>query len=697
MTDPVTQVLYVLSWLVLVFFLQLSLWPSVRGTFPGFACAVSFPLSALLFSLSSWYCGLLRLPVTLALVPFAALFLLSAWGKKYSREILREGWPYLAVFAIFFSSMLCVRFANPSISYAEKFMDHAFLASVMRTPVVPPLDPWFAGGFLDVYYYLGYWMFGVMGIASGVPSHVAFNLVLPTVFGYSAVVLYALGRLLAPRFPWVLPAVLILPNPSFFWQVIQGKAAGSVLWDSTRTISNTINEYPLFSFLWGDVHPHVVGIFNQVLLVFLLVYTLQRYGDLGVGSRIILVLTSGLSLGSMPPTNTWDVLVYAPATVVFGILVGVASRGSPPPGNPPATLNATRIPIAGAVRECAGRIFLSPWSFLFSVPVVAGIAYLPFISQMRSQGIMGVGLVHSPTAPPEFLLVHGFFLLPMVLFFAPQIRRMPLLLAVPVSLALAGYVSAAIAAVPLAGALAGIVSGERRGAGEVLAALGLAIVIACEVVYLKDNMGDAYYRMNTVFKLYIAAWILMGASSLSMLSGAIGRHVPEGRVPQWARNLALVAVSVLLVAAPLAVSLDPPYKGGTLDGLAYLDSAHPGDARAIAFLRSLPHVGGIVEAEGGDYTYFGRVSAFTGIPTIIGWPFHEYMWRGNEGGWYGTRQADVRAIYEDPASTATLMRKYNVTHVYVGEPERERYAVRLGDAGLPAVYDRDGVSIYALE
>jgi len=226
--------------------------------------------------------------------------------------------------------------------------------------------------------------------------------------------------------------------------------------------------------------------------------------------------------------------------------------------------------------------------------------------------------------------------------------------------------------------------------------LGLAIVILCEFLYLKDNMGDTYYRMNTVFKFYIAAWLLMGVSSFSMLSSLAGRHVPPGRFPAWSGKLALVLVSVFMVVAPLAVPLDPPYRGGTLDGLGYLDAAHPGDAGGIAFLRSLPGAGGVVEAEGGDYTYFGRVSSFTGIPTIIGWPFHEYMWRSDTGGWYGKRQSDVKTIYEDPAMTAGLMRQYNMTHVYVGDPERERYAVRVDGAGLVPVYDRGGVRIYAL-
>ncbi|HNB04012.1 MAG TPA: hypothetical protein PLV88_06940 [Methanoregulaceae archaeon] len=101
-----------------------------------------------------------------------------------------------------------------------------------------------------------------------------------------------------------------------------------------------------------------------------------------------------------------------------------------------------------------------------------------------------------------------------------------------------------------------------------------------------------------------------------------------------------------------------------------------------------------MEAEGGDYGYYSRISSSTGIPAIIGMPFHEYMWRADT--WYGERVNDIRLIYEDPAQTVPLMRKYNATLLYIGDPERERYAVRAEEAGLPLLYNQSGVQIYLL-
>ncbi len=138
------------------------------------------------------------------------------------------------------------------------------------------------------------------------------------------------------------------------------------------------------------------------------------------------------------------------------------------------------------------------------------------------------------------------------------------------------------------------------------------------------------------------------------------------------------------------------YGTGTLDGLAYLKDSHAGDAGGVTYLRTLQGDDRIVEAEGGDYTYYSRISSFTGIPAIIGMPFHEYMWRGDDTGWFSTRLADVKSIYEDPEKTIEIMKKYNATLLYVGDSERERYQVNISANGLEKIYSADGTEIYRL-
>ena len=72
------------------------------------------------------------------------------------------------------------------------------------------------------------------------------------------------------------------------------------------------------------------------------------------------------------------------------------------------------------------------------------------------------------------------------------------------------------------------------------------------------------------------------------------------------------------------------------------------------------------------------------------------MWRGDDTGWYNTRLADIKTIYEDPDQTVPLMQKYNATLIYVGDAERERYNVNISTTGLVPVYSEQGTTIYRL-
>jgi YYY domain-containing protein len=682
MTSPgyELQFLMVAGWLILLVLLQLAVWPALRPVLKEFAFPAAFPVSLLLFTLISWYCGLLHIPVWIALIPFACLLFWFANKGCYRRDTFTGQGKWALVFFVFFFFMIELRFINPSISFAEKFMDHAFLASIMRMPVVPPADPWFLGGSLDVYYYLGYWMFGALGIVAGVPSNIVFNLALPTVLANAAVGIYALAHLLSNRLHWLPLLTFLVVNPSFLWQAILGKSSGAILWDSTRTIPDTINEYPAFSFVWGDVHAHVVSIFNQVLLLFLLVYALKSWKDLAPRYRLFLSCLCALSLGSMPLINTWDVLLYAPITLLCGILIWNQNRN----------MGDRKSAASGREFDPAGDVFSRPWSFLLLTPILSLLIYLPYYLQLNSAGIQGIGIVHTPSPVPAFLLVHGLFLLIYLAYLRKDIIRMPLLLLTPVPFILAGYAAAGIAALPLAYFLLK----KKKKPAELLAICGLAVIILCEFFYLKDNMGDVYYRMNTVFKFYLPAWILMASSGFAMLAMMLEQSFSDLQINRNLKKGALLFAVAVLLVAPLAIPLEFSYRGATLDGLSWLDAAHPGDAEAISFLRSLEDQHGLVEAEGGDYTYYSRISSFTGIPAIIGMPFHEYMWRAD--GWYGERVNDIRLIYEDPEQTVPLMRKYNATLLYIGDTERERYTVRAGESGLSLLYNQSGVQIYAI-
>jgi uncharacterized membrane protein len=244
--------------------------------------------------------------------------------------------------------------------------------------------------------------------------------------------------------------------------------------------------------------------------------------------------------------------------------------------------------------------------------------------------------------------------------------------------------------------------------------IGLAFILTLvpEFVYLRDLFGT---RMNTVFKFYYQAWLLLALASAYGLS-----RLAERGTALWLKLPAWILAGVLILGSlwyPLAAipskadnfrvdraSGDPR---PTLDGLAYLRRANPGDMAAIEWLRANVAPDAVVlEATGGSYSPEGaeRISMSTGNPTLLGWDFHERQWRGNEG--YDKLAAGrpdaINQIYRTARTEELpgLLDQWGVDYVYIGGLERNKYGI--GDAALARfdralklVYDKDGVRIYA--
>ena len=128
-----------------------------------------------------------------------------------------------------------------------------------------------------------------------------------------------------------------------------------------------------------------------------------------------------------------------------------------------------------------------------------------------------------------------------------------------------------------------------------------------------------------------------------------------------------------------------------LNGTAYLDRVYPDDSVIIEWINK--NINGqpvILEAVGDSYTDFARIAANTGLPTVLGWPVHEWLWRGSWGDpvqpesrvlrEFGSdsvaqRVEEVRQIYEASSAEEAqeLLHKYNVKYIYIGNMEREKY------------------------
>ena len=234
--------------------------------------------------------------------------------------------------------------------------------------------------------------------------------------------------------------------------------------------------------------------------------------------------------------------------------------------------------------------------------------------------------------------------------------------------------------------------------GLFVCAVGL--VLAPEIIYVVDIYSGDYKRANTMFKFTYQAFVLF-----SLVIGYGIARIPGVRSGARRTNLwAGVSVTmVLLLIVPFAYPLKATgqwlgsfdlknYKG--LDGLAPFGTKDSGqiegyDAKELApdlaavrwFNETVKGQPTILEAYGDSYTDYCRISAYTGLPTLMGWQTHEWLWRTSKttpNGYAGVvvpRQTDVRSIYEfsDPAAAKELVRKYAIEYIVVGDLERAKF------------------------
>ena len=213
----------------------------------------------------------------------------------------------------------------------------------------------------------------------------------------------------------------------------------------------------------------------------------------------------------------------------------------------------------------------------------------------------------------------------------------------------------------------------------VLVLIGSLIAIFCEIFYLDDRFGAPNERMNTVFKLYLQIWILWGIAagycmyrSISVLKRRNGINKTAWIVFFCILFASSGICSLTITAERISIDHNPP----SLDGIVYLNLSDKGEYRAISWIRrEITGTPVILEAPGeNSYSTDSKVSAFTGLPAIIGWRWHEIMWgRGLDE--VGTRVKDADTIYKtcDAPLAIELLDKYNVSYIYIGGAERERY------------------------
>ena len=132
------------------------------------------------------------------------------------------------------------------------------------------------------------------------------------------------------------------------------------------------------------------------------------------------------------------------------------------------------------------------------------------------------------------------------------------------------------------------------------------------------------------------------------------------------------------------------------DGTAHIGQYDEADLEGIKWLQEAPY-GSLVEAVGGSYSGYARISASSGMPTLLGWPGHESQWRGGAEE-MGSRESDIERLYQTRnwEETIEIIEQYNVRYIFIGSLEQSKYRVHEEkfERRLKKVFSLDNVAIY---
>ena len=525
---------------------------------------------------------------------------------------------------------------------------------------------------------------------------------------------------------------LSLPNWFFASRTVQDR-------NLVGASQELIDEFPAFSFLLADLHPHVLAL-PFVLLAILVSFEWFLSGSIlnvrsGIEKKEFVekIVLTALVFGSLIFLNTWDFPVYAFLFTLI-LLLGVSAQID-----------------KDNWQWVAGRI-------VRIIVIVFGLSifmFLPFILSLQTQagGILPnlvypsrfrqVFVMFGPIFLPIFVFMVGYWYKHRRIFPTAKALRLTsifviLLILFSVFLTIIklgnGLTSNIIMSMvsPFTWRDAISLLFQRRlvqsltvvitfiflviSSGFLLTRInkfnkpvifafvmiltGSLLVIGPEFVYLRDQFGT---RMNTVFKFYFQVWILWSLVAAYACWFIISKLKKTGRWLFFVFLTIIFLSGLFYTYGTLMETTQSFTRKPTLNGLAYYANYYPDDWAAIEWVNA--NVGDhqvVLEGTRGAYWVEGRssrISMMTGIPTVMGWVNHESQWRGPLFSMVANREGDISTIYlsRDWEATLILLDKYQVDYVVISPLEREWYGsinLEKFDNNMKRVYDQGEVIIF---
>lgn len=628
----------------------------------------------------------------------ANIFVFVRWKKRrvtFSKENIKTILTEELLFLLIFLVWTYIRGFKPEAHGTEKFMDYGFMAAMMRADYMPPKDMWFAGGTIN-YYYVGQFLATFLTKLSFVRANEGYNLMLMTLAALGFTLPYSIAYNVTRKFlrdkgsssRWKAPFAGILSGAGvslagnmhfviFYWIVpgirsflgITGDFKGYWFPNSTRYIGynpdthdKTIHEYPSYSFVLGDLHAHVLNIMLVLTVTALLFAWLLKRKKLmeegygtdkrpGLLTEILNphILLIGFFIGMFHTTNFWDYPIYF---VVSGAVILFFNL----------SFYDFKL-IAWGITALQGAAVLT----------VSEITALPFtltFDQISTE----INLTDTHTPLYQLLILWG---LPIVIVLGLltelimlQRRREKEQEKVPFD----GEGNRCWYGIK--GFLKNLTVSELFILTIGLCAIGLVFIP--EVIYVKDIYTGDYKRANTMFKLTYQAFILFGTGSGFIFTKFI--HRPSFA---WQKKFTVVTLVLFLLTlwySEVSVKAwygnvfeTKNYKG--LDSIAFMEKNMPDDYETVKWLND--NVSGtpvVLEANGDSYSDNERISMATGLPTVMGWYVHEWLWRGDTAV-LNERIEDIKTLYTtaDISEAKDIIAKYHIRYIYTGKLEQDKY------------------------
>lgn len=655
----------------------------------------AFGRFATLLSLSFliWILAHLGLPVNTALMIYLFLFLFALLSFRINQKIGLKSWKFFwqknkkiilieeIIFLLTYLFILIMRSFQPEILSLEKFMDAGFIQVYLKAPTLPATDMWLIGRPIN-YYSFGHFYHSVLVNLWQIDLAYAYNFLLASLFAIFSTQLFSLTFNLRSNLALQSKKILKKIQPEFIFSVLSGILAillvavggnGHSFWyflengsldkywypDATRFIERTIHEFPAYSFIVSDLHPHVlalplvsltiVGIYLwlKTFLDHLAMKKKAEPGSFWHSRLFFLDLFLGFCFGVFFMTNTWDVLNIGMLLIFLSFYLLIKNKRAFLP------------------------LFFSALTIVITLVLTSSFWYLNFES--ISQGVR-IALEHSPLW--QLLALWGPHLF-LAAFFILLLFRLKLKKTLHSEAELMMLSSIFLTA--------------------------LVLVVLPEVIYFKD-IYTTYPRANTMFKLLFQAFSLLGIL-VALLITVLGSLAAKNELFKWhyldlqeysswskkrIRQVQQIVRQIVFLYLPFSFFLYfvllYPYQGYSsfyanltnyqgLNGLAWFESRYPEDFEILNYLknneaRQVP----ILEAPGDSYTEHSKISAFSGMPTILGWRVHEWLWRGN---WdiVANKSGQVTGIYNQPnePSSETYLKQYQIKYIVIGDAEKEEY------------------------